>query len=160
VQILTHFRSAIINASATLWSQFVGAVRAVALPERVQGGLPCNLTAAVGLSGYNVGTLTSTFCRMSDWQTRLSNLEGLSDDDKLFVKGELLALGDNGTAARFFKDNETDKDTVRRLRSLMPEAGETRRKVQKRKHAKQVNSTSTSGRAEAHCSYSPIPQHC
>jgi hypothetical protein len=69
---------------------------------------------------------------MADWQTRLSNLEGLSDGDKLYVEGKLLALGDDGRAARFFKDNETDKDTVRRLRSLLPEAGETRRKLHKR----------------------------
>jgi hypothetical protein len=70
---------------------------------------------------------------MSEWQTRLSNLEGLSDDDKLYVEGKLLALGDDGKAARFFKDNEIDKDTVRRLRSLLAEAGESRRKVHKRK---------------------------
>ncbi len=64
---------------------------------------------------------------MSKWQTRLSNLEGLSDDDKLYVEGKLLALGDDGRAARFFKLN--NKVTVQRLRALLPEAGEIRRKV-------------------------------
>ncbi len=63
---------------------------------------------------------------MSNW---LSNLEGLSDDDKLYVEGKLLALGDDSRAARFFKRNEPEKDTVRRLRALLPEAGETRRKI-------------------------------
>ncbi|CAL8471694.1 g11236 [Coccomyxa elongata] len=60
--------------------------------------------------------------RVSNWQTRLSNLEGLSDDDKLYVEGKLLALGDDHRAARFFKHNEPHKDTVRRLRALLPEA--------------------------------------
>ncbi|CAL8468749.1 g8289 [Coccomyxa elongata] len=60
---------------------------------------------------------------MSKWQTRLSNLEGLSDVDKLYVEGKLLALGDDGRAARFFKHNEPDKVTVRRLRALLPKAG-------------------------------------
>ena len=69
---------------------------------------------------------------MSDWQTRLSNLKGLANDEKLYLEGKLLALGDDGRAARFFKDNKTDKDTVSRLRSLLPEAGETRRKIHKR----------------------------
>ncbi len=68
-------------------------------------------------------TLTST---MSDWQARLRNLEGLSKDDKLYLEGKLLALGDDGRAARFFQDNEPDRDTVRRLSSLLPEAGERR----------------------------------
>ena len=69
---------------------------------------------------------------MADWQTRLSKVDGLSDDHKLYVEGKLLALGDDDRAARFFKNNETDKDTVRRLRSLLPEAGETRRKLHTR----------------------------
>ena len=68
---------------------------------------------------------------MSDWQTRLSKLEGLSDDDKLYVEGKLLGLGDDSKAARFFKDNEANSDTVKRLKSLLPQAGKDKRKVDK-----------------------------
>ncbi len=46
---------------------------------------------------------------MSDWQARLSKLDGLSKNDKLFLEGKLLALGDDVKAARFFKNDESDQ---------------------------------------------------
>ncbi len=64
---------------------------------------------------------------MFDRETRLHNLEGLSIDDKIKVEGKLLVFDDDDKAARFFKHNESDMDTVRRLRALLPYAGETRK---------------------------------
>ena len=65
---------------------------------------------------------------MSDWRTRLRNLEGLSLREKAYLEGKLLAFGDNDKAAPFFEDNVSEEYTVTRLSALLPEAGETRRK--------------------------------
>ena len=67
---------------------------------------------------------------MSDWQTRLSDLPGLPADDKLYLEGKLLLI-DDVKAARYFKDNEPPEATIKRLRALLPEAGETIDKAHK-----------------------------
>ncbi len=48
---------------------------------------------------------------MSGWETRLSNLEGLSAEEKGFVTCKLLLLDDDAKAARFFVGD--DKATVK-----------------------------------------------
>ena len=71
-------------------------------------------------------------CRMSDWQTKLKNLKGLSDHEKNWVEGVLLKLGDD-VAARYFKENEPDSATAERLRPLLiQDVGEVERTVDKR----------------------------
>ena len=76
---------------------------------------------------------------MSEWQTRLLNLEGLSHDEQLYLEGRLLALGDDSRAACYFKSGEPDSDTIGRLRPLLTETGELRRIVHKRKWHSRLN---------------------
>ena len=99
------------------------------LPGRRQVELPCDLASALEQLGSYSGTLTSTLGRMAPWQRKLFNLEGLSHDEKLYVEGKLLALGRGWVCDSLFKDDEPDGDTVRRLRSLLPQAGETRERL-------------------------------
>lgn len=64
---------------------------------------------------------------MSGWETRLSNLEGLSAEEKGFVTCKLLLLDDDAKAARFFVGD--DKATVNILKGLLPQAGEPTREA-------------------------------
>lgn len=60
---------------------------------------------------------------MSDWQTRLRLLEGLSIEDKLYVEGKLLGY-DDARAAQYFRDSELLEHTLQRLKALLPDTGE------------------------------------
>ena len=87
-----------------------------------------NVTALFGRFGYRLDP-DKHVCRMYNWQTRLSDLQGLSHHDKLFLENTLLAWGDDDRAAQFFPPNEIDEEIVMRLGALLPNDGETGRKL-------------------------------
>ena len=54
---------------------------------------------------------------MADWQSRLEGLPDLTVEDKLYLDGKLLELGD-ATAIRYFRGS--DADIVKRLTAVLP----------------------------------------